>query len=73
MIKQYPDGFLINGFPFEGGKEHRLPYVAVQLDASDDVSVECQLVEEGDIEVSDSFNPSRSYGKIRIKGVKAIE
>jgi hypothetical protein len=31
------------------------------------------LKEEGDIKISDSFNPSRSYGKILINGVKATK
>lgn len=69
-INQFPEGFLLNGFPFQGGKSIELPFVAVQVDATKSVDIKCELVGDG-IEVSDSFNPSRSYGKIQIKGISA--
>lgn len=67
---QYPEGFLLNGFPYEGGKDHELPYVAVKVNAELSVKVRCVLKGPG-IEVSDSFNPSRAFGKIEIKGISA--
>lgn len=50
------------------------PVVSVKVDASSGKSdkVECEL--SGDnIKVSDSFNPSRVFGKIRIDEIKAIQ
>lgn len=47
-----------------------LPFVAVQVDATKSVEVKCDLQGDG-IEVSDSYNPSRSYGKILIKDISA--
>jgi len=69
LLNQWPKGFLMNGFPYMGG-DYELPYVALQLDATKTVKVQCTLVGEG-ISVSDSFNSARSFGKIQITGVSA--
>jgi len=61
-------GFRLAGFPFKGVKGHRLPYVAVQVDATKKVSVKCFLKGEG-ISVSDSYNKARSFGNILIDGI----
>jgi len=66
--KQWPEGFLMNGFPYMGGN-YELPWVAVQLDATvKGLKVRCELKGKG-ISVSDSFNTARSYGKIQITDV----
>lgn len=70
FIKQFPEGFLLNGFPYQGDRSMELPFVAVQVDATKSVEIKCVLEGEG-IEVSDSYNPSRSFGKIMIKDISA--
>jgi sodium/potassium-transporting ATPase subunit beta len=70
-IGHYPKGFLIEGFPFKGAKGHHLPFVAVQVDATLDVDVKCSLDERQDMKVSDSYNPTRSYGNILIEDIEA--
>lgn len=70
FIQSFPKGFLLNGFPFQGEASHHLPFVAVQVDASKSVKVECKLKGDG-IKVSDSFNPARSYGNILIDQISA--
>lgn len=70
FVAQFPDGFLLNGFPYKGEKSIELPFVAVQVDASTTVNVKCFLSGEG-IAVSDSYNPSRSFGKIQLKEISA--
>lgn len=47
-----------------------LPFVAVKVDATKSVNVKCYLQGDG-IEVSDSYNPARSYGKIAITDISA--
>ena len=47
-----------------------LPFVAVQVDATKSVDVKCDLQGDG-IEISESYNPSRSFGKIAIKEISA--
>lgn len=69
FLKTFPQGFLLNGFPYEGEKTHQLPFVAVQVDASKSVEVKCKL--GNGIKVSDSFNPARSYGNILIEDISA--
>lgn len=70
FIKTFPEGFLLNGFPYEGEKTHHLPFVAVQVDATKSVNIKCRLDGEG-VKVSDSYNPSRSYGNIQIEDISA--
>jgi len=71
FLKQFPtDGFLLNGFPYQGDRSMELPFVAVQVDATTAVNVKCDLKGD-DIEISDSYNPARSFGKIAIKDIKA--
>jgi len=70
FIKQFPEGFLLNGFPYQGDRSMELPFVAVQVDATMSVDVKCDLQGDG-IEISDSYNPSRSFGKIAIKEISA--
>ena len=69
FVAQYPEGFLMNGFPYMGG-DYELPYVAVKVNADEKVKVQCVLKGKG-ISVSDSFNTARSFGKIQITGVSA--
>lgn len=71
VIGQHPEGFLLAAFPFRGVKGHQLPVVAVQIDAvkaGSSGQVDCKLTGV-DIEISGSFNPARSFGKIRIEDV----
>ena len=69
FLQTFPRGFLLNGFPFTGEKSQQLPFVAEQIDATKSVEIECKL--GNGIKVSESFNPSRSYGNILIEDVKA--
>lgn len=72
FVKVFPEGFLLAGFPYKGDKGHQLPFVAVQVDAAAASEVECTLDDDNnDIEVSSSFNPARSYGKILIGKISA--
>jgi len=73
LSKTFPEGFLLNGFPFEGGASIHLPFVAVQVDNTDPntkVEIKCKLEGE-DIEVSSSFNKARSYGNVLIEKISA--
>lgn len=67
-----PDGFQIAAFPFKGEKAYQPPIVSVQIDTSKGSSgnVDCKLSGKN-IKVSDSFNPTRSFGNIRIEGISS--
>jgi len=74
LVGVYPEGFLLAGFPYNGIKEHQLPFVAVQVKAGEKEAdkVECKLDDkDNDIKVSDSFNPARSFGNILIEKISA--
>lgn len=71
FLQQFPtEGFLLSAFPYQGHRSVELPFVAVQVDATKSVNIKCDLQGDG-IEISESYNPARSYGKIAIKDITA--
>jgi len=67
-----PTGFQLSAFPFEGQAGYVSPVVAVQIDTTNGEVKKADCYLEGkDIEVSDSYNPTRSYGKIRIEKISS--
>lgn len=67
-----PAGFQLSAFPFEGQAGYVSPVVAVQFDTTNGEVKKADCYLEGkDIEVSESYNPTRSYGKIRIEKISS--
>lgn len=67
-----PEGFQLSNFPFQGQDGYTSSVAAIQFDTTDGNTkkADCYITGE-DIEVSDSYNPSRSYGKIRIDKISS--
>lgn len=65
-VKVLNTGFLKAAMPFRGQKDYENPVAVLQPPKSSDTQkIRCELKGDG-IEVSDTYNPKRAFGKIEI-------
>lgn len=66
VVKVLNTGFLKAAMPFRGQKDYENPVAVLQPPKSSDTQkIRCELKGDG-IEVSDTYNPKRAFGKIEI-------